>query len=498
MKNSLKIAGVLLILATFVLKISSMSRDMVIAYYFGDSYISDAYLAAYVMPNMIILFMMNGMKNAFVPSYIESTKKERGKEHLSQIFKGTTLIGALLSLIGITTSPFLIPLLFPAFHGDAMNIAIWVAILYFSSILLVSMNAVLEGLFDAEKQFSFSVLSQVIIVLFTIGIAILFTPYIGVYSLPVGFIIGSVVSLAVKLPLNKIRSSLSIQGKLDWLEIKTFYIVFIPIALTVAVGQINLLVDNIFANQFDEGVITYINYANRLVHFPQAIFGVTIGTIIFPILAKAIAENDNELFKRGIERGLTALFFILLPSIIGMLLLMPNLIQMIFERGAFGSEATLATSRVAVFYLGSVLFYSLQGVISKGFYSKKKGHLILIIGTVSIFLNVFLNWLFIKQLGYLGLALSSSVVGFFYVGISFIILVRLVGNLNIKDLAKEFIKIIIATIIMAICVYLSSIYLESLSNVYYIIILALLGAIIYGIAAVLLKISALSLLFKRT
>lgn len=496
MSKNIRIAGLLLIIATFGLKVSSMVRDMVIAYYFGDSYVTDAYLAAFVIPNMIILFMMTGMKNAFVPSYIEALEENRGKHHLSYVFKGTTIIGVILSVVGVIASPLIIPLIYPHFHNEAMTIAIWVAVIYFSSILIVCMNAVFEGLFDAEKKFSFSTVSQIIIVLFTIGSAVILTPYIGIYSVPIGFVTGSVVSLFVKLANIIPRKVFTLKGNMNWKEVNAFYLIFIPVGLTVAVGQINVLVDNIFANRFDEGVITYINYANRLVHFPQAIFGVTIGTIVFPILAKAIAQKDDHLFKKGLEQGLTTMFFVLLPSVIGMLLIMPNLISLLFERGAFGPEATIATSGVAILYLGSVLFFSLHAVITKGFYSKKKGHLILMIGGLSIFLNIVFNWIFTMVFGYQGLALSSSVVAFFYVGISFLVLLKMVGRLNLRFIGKDFFKVILATAVMAFVLLQVMPFIVDLPNVVYIAVVAILGIILYASAAWFLKISAFSSLLK--
>lgn len=84
-----------------------------------------------------------------------------------------------------------------------------------------------------------------------------------------------------------------------------FYKVFIPVGVTIMVGQINLTVNFFFAGSFGEGVISYLNYAFRLVSIPQAIFGVTVATIIYPLIARAISEKDEERFKSGIEKGIT-------------------------------------------------------------------------------------------------------------------------------------------------------------------------------------------------
>jgi putative peptidoglycan lipid II flippase len=311
--------------------------------------------------------------------------------------------------------------------------------------------------------------------------------------------IGAVVSLALKSASVMKRKLLAFGTKIGWGDVKAFYLIFLPVGITVAVGQINLLVDTIFANRFDEGVIAYLNYANRLVHFPQAIIGVTIGTLVFPLLSKAVTTNDESLFKKGIEQGLTTMFYFLMPAVVGMLLLMKEIIQVIYERGAFTPEATTATAQVAILYLGSVLFYSLHGVITKGFYSKKKGHIILTIGGLSILVNILFNYLFTKWIGYQGLALSSSVVGAIYVSICFIILLKLANGLNLFYISKEFIKVIISTAIMFAVIVFSMPVLQTLiPNVLLLIVsVGLIGALIYLLSTLALKASAIRLILKR-
>lgn len=497
MKSKLGLASVLFIGASLLLKVSGLIRDMVIAYYFGDSYVADAYLAAFIIPNMFILFMTTGMKNAFVPSYIDSLEAGQGKYHLSQIFKGTIVISFVISMIGMALAPVYIPLLYPEFGADATSIAVWVTIIFFAALIFVGMNAVLEAFFDAENKFSLSMVSQIIVILTSIFAAFLFANQIGAFSLAIGYFVGTVISLIFKLILMRPDKPMKLKGKFDWPEINHFYHVFIPVGLTVAVGQINLMIGTIFASHFEEGAVTYINYAKNLVHMPQGIFGVTIATIIFPILSKAIATDDNKMFKRGIEQGLTVMFLVLLPSIVGMLLLMPNIIELLFQRGAFDLEATMATTEVAYFYFGSVLFFSLNNVINKGFYSLKKGHLILIISGASILLNFLLNFLFTNWIGYQGIPLAASVNAAFYVGATFVIFLKLVGGMNIKYLTVDYIKVIAATLVMSGGVLLVLPWVDSLHNILQILIVGMVGAVIYAAVSYLLKVQSFHFLLNK-
>lgn len=497
LRSKLGIASLLFFIATIFLKISGLLRDMLIAYYFGDSYVADAYFAAFVIPNMIILFFTTGMKNAFVPSYIQAQQDKRGTEHFNQIFRSSILISTLLSLVGVVFAKYYIPVLFPDFHEKGQEIAIFVSIILFISVFFVGMNSVLEAFFDSEHKFSLSMISQMIVVISTIISALLFAKEIGAYSLALGYLIGTILSLIFKLSLILPRRLLRFKIPINWKEIRSFYVVFIPVALTVAIGQINLTVDNIFASYFETGVVTYVNYAKDIVHFPQAIIGVVIGTIIFPTLSKAIAKKEMSRFKRGIERGLTLMYFILFPAIVGMMLLMPNLIELLYERGQFSHEATLATSTVAYYYFGSVLFFSLHNVITKGFYTLQKGHLILFIGGLSIFVNILLNYLFTKLIGYQGIPLASSVTAFLYVGGTFIVFLKLIKGLNLKYIGLEFFKITMAVFIMSFVLYVSKPFFTPFPNIIQMIVVSIVGALLYFLSAYLIKANSFKFLFQQ-
>ena len=369
--------------------------------------------------------------------------------------------------------------------------------IYFAAIFFIGMNAVLEAQFDAENKFSLSMVSQMIVIFGLILGAVLFSKEFGVYSLAYGYLVGAILSLLFKLSLLWKRQIPKIKWKLDWPEVKEFYIIFIPVALTVAVGQINLAVDNVFASYFKEGAVTYVNYAKNLVHFPQAIFGVTIGTIIFPILSKANANNDQALFKKGIEQGLTTMFFILLPAVVGMMMLLPNIVELLYQRGQFGPEATKATSQVGFLYVGSVIFFSLHNVVNKGFYTLKKGHLIMIVGGLSILLNAGLNYLFSSWIGYRGIPLASSVMALFYVGTCFLIFLKLVDGLKLKMIGMEYLKIFLSSAVMAVVILGTLHMLADWSNLIQIIMVAVIGSVIYLGCVILFKVETLKIFTNR-
>ena len=321
--------------------------------------------------------MLTGMKDAFLPSYFKFDKLGRGFAHLTNIVKGTFWISLAVSIVGILLTPLLMKWFYPDFasYEFGMKIAIWTSGVYFLSIVLVGVNAVYEGYFDSQRKFSFSTFSQTIVVFTTILSTWIFHESLGIYAVPLGYLLGTVFSFLMKIVYLTPGKFMAWKQKMDFSEIKSFYQIFVPVGLTIAVGQVNLTVNIIFAATLGSGgAVSSLNYAFRLVNIPQAIFGVTIATIIYPILAKASSDKNSPLFKIGIEKGLSYMFLFLAPTVVGMIILMEPIVQLVYQRGVFDAAATKATSTYPLFYMGSVLFYSIQAVIAKGFYTLEKGH----------------------------------------------------------------------------------------------------------------------------
>ncbi len=483
--SKLRLASILLIISTFVLKFSSMLRDLVIANYFGSSHEADAYLAAMIIPNTLILFMLTGMKEAFLPSYYKYNALGQGFSHLTNIVKGTFWISLAATIVGMILSPFIIPVVYP--KPEAMDVAVWTAVIYFASVFLVGINAVYEGYFDAQRKFSFSTFSQTSVVLATIGGTILFHDRLGIYSAALGYFVGTIISLLIKLIYLKPGQFMNWKQPMDKREVSSFYLIFLPVGLTIAVGQVNLLINTIFSSRLEEGVVANLNYAFRLVNIPQAIFGVTIATIIFPLLAQAKTEQKMDLFKQGIEKGLSFMFLFVAPTVTGMVLLMEEVVQIFYQRGEFDATSTALTSEYAVYYVGSVVFYSIQAVIAKGFYTLEKGHYMLRIGIISIVCNIIFNALLVKTMGAPGLALSFSLVGFVYSVITFSTLYKISGGFDLRYVAKEYIKVFIATAVMIAVLLFVERFMASWNVYVYVAAMAVIGGAVYFIALFLTR-----------
>ncbi|WP_394557999.1 murein biosynthesis integral membrane protein MurJ [Priestia aryabhattai] len=477
--KKLSMISLVLFCATLILKFSSMLRDILISRYYGLSSDSDAYFAAMNIPNIFILFLLTGIKETFLPKYFQFEDLKGKLSYTQLIIRGTFYIAFISSIIGILISLMLIPLLFSNFNTTGKNIAIWTAVYYFISLSAVGINSIYEGFLEANKKFGWSVFSQLIIILFVLFGLVFFHDKIGILSVPIFYFIGTIVSLLLKKGAFYYHYRYKDKVPLDWKVISNFYISFLPIGLTAAVGQINLSVDASYASHLDEGIISSFNYAFRLVNIPQAIFGVTVATITYPIIAKAFHDKNILAFKKGMEKALIFMFLLLAPAIVGMCYLMPELVKAIYTN--FSDKDASLTSTFSIFFLGSVLAYSIQAVIAKGLYTLDKGSIILRAGILSIFLNVIFNYFFLRSFGAYGLALSSSLVGVIYCTITFSAFYKLVDRIDIKGISMQYLKIICSSLIMlSVLILTKKFYFLEFNNLYlYLILAVIIGALSY-------------------
>lgn len=494
-KKSIKISALLFIFASVFLKIAGLMRDIVIAYYFGDSYLADAFLAAFLLPNMLILFIQNGTKDVLIPGYYQYVQEKRENIYLFNVTISMLVFGAIVSLLVYTFAPTIIQAFYPSFIKEAQSIATTVIRIMMLVFVLVCLNAVLDSLLDIKRRYPVPVWTQSIIWVTMIGFAIIFANRWGVLSLAYGYITGVIVSSIIKLFTLKLDWWKKLSASFDFSMTRHYFAHLFPVGFTIMIGQINLTVDSIFAGSFDEGAITYLNYAKSLVHLPQTLIPVMVGTILFPIISKYYSENKIDKFQSTVKETFHLTFFLSLPAIVGMGIILLPLIRLIYERGAFDALASLSTATTGYYYLGSALFFSINVVWNKALYTMQKGKYIFRISCISILLNIVLNYVLSNTLGFIGIPLASSIVGFYYTLATGFIYQKLSSNkmkMNKTDL--------IVTIISTICMVLGIFFIQSTfsteSNVMLLIAQIITGIILYVGVSFILKSYSLQFLTK--
>ena len=442
---------------TFISRVAGLIRDIFTTNLLGASIFHDIFVVVLKIPNVFRkLFAEGAFSQAFIPIYSEYIGRKDDKD--SQDFLNA-LFGILLSALFIFTAlallfaPIFILIFAPGFYFDIQkqDLAVSLLRIMFPYLALISLVAFAAGIQNSHNKFSIPAITPLIFNLSLIGSAWLVAPKIDipVMALAWGVLLAGFLQLLFQIaPLATIKK-IPIP-KIDFQNpgVKKFFILILPAIVAGGIAQINLLIDTIFASLLITGSPTWLYVSDRLIQFPMGIFAIAIGTVLLPSLSKAYAQKEIQAYTEQLEHAFKLVFFLAIPSLIGLVLFASPLLATIFQRGAFlWSDVQQASLSLIAFSFGLPFFMAMK-VLVPAFFSRQNTKTPMLIAFLSLLINVCLNYLlaFYFGLGHLGLAIASSISAIVSVIILSFILKR-DGLISFTGILSTFsLKVLIASV----------------------------------------------------
>lgn len=417
-------SGLLVMIITMVSRVLGLVRATIIAYYFGASGATDAYFSAFKISNFFRQLLGEGaLGSSFIPLYnekIEIEGEEKGKEFIYSILNLIFVFSTIVTLLMIIFSQDIINLIVNGFPTETKILASQLLKIMSVYFIFISLSGMICAMLNNFKQFaipaSTSIFFNLAIILASMG----FSKTFGISALAYGVVLGGAFQLLIVLPsFFKIVKGYSF--KINWKDpyLKKIFILMCPMLVGVVARQVNTIVDQVFASYLQEGGVTALENATRLYLLPVGVFGVSISTVIFPVLSKAVARNDLKTAENNIVKGLNILLFLIIPSTAVLTFYSTDVIRLTLSYGKFGEEAVKVTSEALLYYSLGLYFYTAIYLMTRAFYSVKNSSYPVRFSIVSIIINIVLNFALIKPMAYRGLALSTSIAS----GVNFVLLV---------------------------------------------------------------------------
>src|SRR5512140_3502459 len=206
-RNIARAAGVLGF-ATILSRIMGMVRDMVVSRLFGAGFATDAFFAAFQIPNMLRRFFAEGaLTSAFVPTF-SAVLKQRGEADARELanicFTLLTIVMSGITLAGILFSPWIVGLMFPGFKAVPGKFELTVLLnrLMFPYIFFISLVALCMGILNTLRHFFTPAIATVFLIISMIGCAIFLHSRFNVplVALACGVLLGGILQLLLQLP----------------------------------------------------------------------------------------------------------------------------------------------------------------------------------------------------------------------------------------------------------------------------------------------------------
>jgi putative peptidoglycan lipid II flippase len=197
-------------------------------------------------------------------------------------------------------------------------------------------------------------------------------------------------------------------------------------------------------------------------YLPIGLFGVSIATAALPEVARHANAGDHDAMRRTVSGALRMMLMLNVPATIGLMVLATPIVALLLEHGAFTQADTHAVAAALVFYAPGLIGYSTVKIASPGFYSLRDSRTPVLVSVGSVLVNLTLNLMLVRVMGYRGLALGTAVAAIFNAGLLLWLLRERLEGLEGRRVTIAFTKILAASLVMGLAAQASAAWLSGL------------------------------------
>ncbi|WP_426569470.1 murein biosynthesis integral membrane protein MurJ [Streptomyces canus] len=352
-------------------------RDQALARLFGAGSDTDAFLVAWTVPEFAAtLLIEDGLAFALVPAFsVALARRSQGApgDPVRALVAGTlprlSLAFVAVGVLVVLLAPYLVEALAPGLPDP--RLAVDCTRLTATCVVSFGLAGYCSAALRAHRRF---VAPAAIYVAYNVGIVtgmFVLAGRWGVRSAAVGVAVGGFLMVAVQLPslLRQLRGrSAGVPAAVAGEPRPLGAAVVATVLLFALCRQSQVLVERFLASHLPSGAISHLNYAQKVAQMPM-ILSLMLCTVTFPVVARALAEGDTERARARVERDMALAACVVLLGTATVVACAPQIIELLFQRGAFTAGDTAATAGVMRVYALGLLGQTLVGVLARSYFS---------------------------------------------------------------------------------------------------------------------------------
>jgi putative peptidoglycan lipid II flippase len=481
-------------LITVAAKFLGYIEKIVLAYYFGTSYEIDVYNLVITIVFSIFIFFREIIEPGFLNLFMKAMnlRDENGAWNLFNRF----FIYIFMMTLALSVFVFFIPaaaihLFAPGFSPEKKKLAIDMIKIAFPACVFLSLSALTNITLNGLKRFALPASSEL-----AFKATILFSLFFlyrnwGIYSVVLGIVVGAAIKLFIQIfSLFKDYSFSRKSSNADY--IKDAAKLTWPLLLGVTFSQANVLVDNLFASYLQEGAISALQYAKKIIDFPIMIFPYILGVVIFPYFSNLSIMKEKDKLNKLLSQSLAWISLVFFPLSIFFYSFPQEIVEIVLKRGAFDTHSIILTARPFASYATGMIFFAIETVLVIFYFANSNTKTPIFIGILCVIENIILTFVFINHFGYVGIALALVISKATKVIILSLLLKNTV-TISYKAVFSFLCKITFSTAVVAAVIYASKQTASDVSNLsiikkaIYLTSVFMLGTAAYILTLFLLK-----------
>lgn len=435
---------IIVMIFIFISRVIGFFRELFIAYHYGVSNITDAFYTALIIPEFLNRMLITGGVGAvFIPAIIKHVN-ERNNMMVEVVFNNARTILSvftfLISLLVCIFSKVIIEILGPEIPKETMVLTQQLLSILSFSILGFSLISLDNSLLNAYRLFSYASITPLVQNLFFIFVSWTFHGKYGIYSLAIAVIISLISCLVYqyiifKKHLGHIKGSIRLRLTNEVCDMAKL---FIPAMFGLFIVDIIMYLDRFISIKLDDGLITFLNYSNKLLYVPIGIIGGALFNVLYPEISSLIKNANISKLKEMYQVVMRSI--ILIFSIITLIITLysENAIKMLFEYGKFTANNTHTLAHIFILYSLSIPAIMLIMLNVKVFHAAGKVKLPIIAGLISIAIKFMLGKPLIQVFGMDGMIYSTTIS--LYIGsVIMTLFIQKVFNFRLSGIFYSFI-----------------------------------------------------------
>lgn len=456
---------------TFISRVLGLVRDMVWLAMIPKEFLGP-FLVAFSFPNMLRDIVGEGATNAaLIPIFSESSEKEskeKFRETVMATMSAMFLLLLVISILGVILIPLFLPACLDFFStvtdkelraertGMIVSLSMWM----FPYVFFIGMTVFAMGPLFTVRHYgtpSWSpALLNVTIILCCWKVAPLLSSHAinPAYALVLGVWLGGIAQLVVQYrALAKYVGAWRPSFNLGHPAVRMMFLLLLPVIIGQSAGEVNKFVNRLFAAALGDDKVIALDTANRIIQLPFAVFGLAVAAAVLPESSRAAARDDFEDLRHTLIHGLQQTFFLVFPSVLGLICLREPIVRLLFERREFGPNDTYQTAAVVLLYALGLLSFVWVKVLVSGFYAVKNTKTPVIVASFCMLLNVLLNFAVVRPWGYQGLAISTTISYTLNFAVLYALLCARFGRLWDRTFLIALSRMTVAGTMMAVAAY---------------------------------------------
>ncbi|MEO7019494.1 MAG: murein biosynthesis integral membrane protein MurJ [Ktedonobacteraceae bacterium] len=467
--------------ALMISSVLGLLQTFLYTYVFGRGILGDAYLQAYLIPNLIYTVIAGGaLSSAFIPVfsfYAVGRKDEKTAWHVaSSALNISVVLMIVFSIVGFFLAPVIVPIYSPGFKPAELNLIVTLTRIMLMQAVVLGSGVIVGAVLNTKQDFTRTALGAV---LYNVGLNLGLLPGFfmtfhaqssspadaAVYAATLGVVLGAILQVGVQIPgLSKVNMRYTFV--FDWKHpgVRQIGRQMLPRIINAMMLSFSTAVDRfllsflgtLVATQLLSGLINEYFQAFSILLLPISIFGSSVSTAAFPTLAGYVARGRLDRVRSIITETLRGILFLTIPSGVGLAILAFPIAQTLLEHGNFDLQAAQYTSVALLCFAVGLPGFAAVEILVRSFYALQDSKTPVSISIAQFILKIALSIVLINlatfgvQWGMGALALSTSIACVLEAIVLFILLYQRIGGFDLRDLTRFLMHTLLASAAMTV------------------------------------------------